>query len=204
MAAITPLGLPVGVVTLLFSDIEGSTRLLHELGDAYGAVLGDHHRLLRGVWLASHIHTAASTPACRASRAARPAPLPPRPRGRERARIRRVQSLGAVRARSLRHAGKLTATRGDCRARQLGAPATRAHRGRVGAGVRLRPMPDSGRGGPSAPLRFAPHHAPRASQRRTRAASPTTGSGSCSAQGGRAQPAVGAIVRACAPAERWV
>jgi class 3 adenylate cyclase len=44
--------LPVGVVTLLFSDIEGSTRLLHALGEAYGGVLADHHRLLRGVWAA--------------------------------------------------------------------------------------------------------------------------------------------------------
>jgi predicted ATPase/class 3 adenylate cyclase len=51
MEASTPVGLPVGVVTLLFSDIEGSTRLLHELGDAYGEVLSDHHRLLRAVWL---------------------------------------------------------------------------------------------------------------------------------------------------------
>jgi len=42
--------LPVGVVTLLFSDIEGSTRLLHALGEAYGQVLGEHHRLLREVW----------------------------------------------------------------------------------------------------------------------------------------------------------
>ena len=29
-------GLPTGVVTLLFTDVEGSTRLLHELGDDYG------------------------------------------------------------------------------------------------------------------------------------------------------------------------
>ena len=27
--------LPSGTVTFLFSDIEGSTNLLHELGDAY-------------------------------------------------------------------------------------------------------------------------------------------------------------------------
>ena len=36
---------------MLFSDIEGSTRLLQTLGEAYGLVLGDHHRLLREVWL---------------------------------------------------------------------------------------------------------------------------------------------------------
>ena len=27
--------LPAGVVTLVFTDIEGSTRLLHDLGDRY-------------------------------------------------------------------------------------------------------------------------------------------------------------------------
>ena len=39
--------LPEGTVTLLFTDIEGSTRLLHELGDGYADVLADHRRLLR-------------------------------------------------------------------------------------------------------------------------------------------------------------
>jgi predicted ATPase len=34
-------------VTLLFSDIEGSTRLLHELGDHYAEVLAEHRRVLR-------------------------------------------------------------------------------------------------------------------------------------------------------------
>ena len=39
--------LPAGTVTFLFTDIEGSTRLLQEHGDAYGAILADHRRLLR-------------------------------------------------------------------------------------------------------------------------------------------------------------
>jgi class 3 adenylate cyclase len=39
--------LPGGTVTFLFTDIEGSTRLLQELGDAYGSVVGDHRLLLR-------------------------------------------------------------------------------------------------------------------------------------------------------------
>jgi class 3 adenylate cyclase len=39
--------LPAGTVTFLFTDIEGSTRLLHELGDGYAGVLADHRRLLR-------------------------------------------------------------------------------------------------------------------------------------------------------------
>jgi class 3 adenylate cyclase len=39
--------LPGGTVTFLFTDIEGSTRLLQELGDAYGDVVRDHRQLLR-------------------------------------------------------------------------------------------------------------------------------------------------------------
>ena len=40
-------GLPTGTVTLLFTDIEGSTRLLQERGDRYVDVLAEHRRLLR-------------------------------------------------------------------------------------------------------------------------------------------------------------
>jgi predicted ATPase/class 3 adenylate cyclase len=39
--------LPVGTITLLFTDIEGSTRLLQQLGDCYPSVLAEHHRILR-------------------------------------------------------------------------------------------------------------------------------------------------------------
>jgi class 3 adenylate cyclase len=39
--------LPTGVVTFLFTDVEGSTKLLHELGDAYAGTLHEHRRLLR-------------------------------------------------------------------------------------------------------------------------------------------------------------
>jgi len=39
--------LPSGTVTFLFSDIEGSTRLIRDLGDDWGAALADHRRLLR-------------------------------------------------------------------------------------------------------------------------------------------------------------
>lgn len=39
--------LPSGVVTLLFTDIEGSTKLLQRLGDDYGATLAEHRRILR-------------------------------------------------------------------------------------------------------------------------------------------------------------
>jgi predicted ATPase/class 3 adenylate cyclase len=44
-------GLPSGTVTLVFTDIEGSTRLLQELGrDAYVRALSQHRRLLREVF----------------------------------------------------------------------------------------------------------------------------------------------------------
>lgn len=40
--------LPSGTVTLLFTDVEGSTRLLQQVGpDDYGRLLATHHRLLR-------------------------------------------------------------------------------------------------------------------------------------------------------------
>ena len=40
--------LPTGVVSFLLTDIEGSTRLLHQIGaEAYAEVLTDHRRLLR-------------------------------------------------------------------------------------------------------------------------------------------------------------
>jgi predicted ATPase/class 3 adenylate cyclase len=39
--------LPTGTVTFLFTDIEGSTRLLQQLGDRYADVLATHHGLLR-------------------------------------------------------------------------------------------------------------------------------------------------------------
>jgi predicted ATPase/class 3 adenylate cyclase len=40
--------LPRGTVTFLFTDIEGSTRLLARLRERYGDVLEEHHRALRG------------------------------------------------------------------------------------------------------------------------------------------------------------
>ena len=40
--------LPSGTVTLLFTDIEGSTQLLHELGERYADTLSEHRRLPPG------------------------------------------------------------------------------------------------------------------------------------------------------------
>ncbi len=39
--------LPGGTVTFVFTDIEGSTRLLQELGDGYATVARDHRRIVR-------------------------------------------------------------------------------------------------------------------------------------------------------------
>ncbi|HKG33976.1 MAG TPA: adenylate/guanylate cyclase domain-containing protein, partial [Gemmatimonadales bacterium] len=41
--------LPSGTITFLFSDIEGSTRLLEELGEGYVALLQEHNRIFREV-----------------------------------------------------------------------------------------------------------------------------------------------------------
>lgn len=41
------LELPHGTVTLVFTDVEGSTQLVQQLGDDYAQVLADHRRLLR-------------------------------------------------------------------------------------------------------------------------------------------------------------
>ncbi len=43
---------PTGAVTFLFTDIEGSTRLLKQLRGAYADVLGEHQRLLRAAFAA--------------------------------------------------------------------------------------------------------------------------------------------------------
>ena len=43
-----PRDLPSGTVTFLFTDVEGSTRLLHELGaEAYAEALAEHRRVIR-------------------------------------------------------------------------------------------------------------------------------------------------------------
>src|ERR671931_2021355 len=52
--------LPSGTVTFLFSDVEGSTRLLTRLRGRYGEVLAEHQRLLRAAFDEHHgpeVHT---------------------------------------------------------------------------------------------------------------------------------------------------
>src|SRR5215469_15262813 len=48
--------LPTGTVTLLFTDIEGSTRLLHHLGERYAGVLEESRLLLRTAFQACGGH----------------------------------------------------------------------------------------------------------------------------------------------------
>ena len=50
MPTMSRIGLPRGIVTCLFSDIEGSTRMLREYGADFGDVLARHHQLLRACW----------------------------------------------------------------------------------------------------------------------------------------------------------
>ena len=49
MTAIAEVLLPRGLVTFLFTDIEGSTRLAQMLGDGYLPVLSEHRQVLRSV-----------------------------------------------------------------------------------------------------------------------------------------------------------
>ncbi|OGG56550.1 MAG: hypothetical protein A3F84_22560, partial [Candidatus Handelsmanbacteria bacterium RIFCSPLOWO2_12_FULL_64_10] len=48
--------LPTGTVTFLFTDIEGSTQLLQDLGDRYAAVLAEYRRLLRAAFRVRNGH----------------------------------------------------------------------------------------------------------------------------------------------------
>jgi class 3 adenylate cyclase len=41
------MGLPGGTVTFLFTDIEGSTRLLQQLGEDYGRLVSQHRQVMR-------------------------------------------------------------------------------------------------------------------------------------------------------------
>ena len=79
---------PSGTVTMLFTDIEGSTRLLKQLGERYGELLADHRRLAaRGVRRSRR--DGRSTP--RATRSSSRSPAP--------ATLSRRRSRGSVRSR---------------------------------------------------------------------------------------------------------
>src|SRR5258708_35148192 len=50
---IQPTALPTGTATFVFTDIEGSTKLVQQIGtERWRQVLEDHHRLLREQWQA--------------------------------------------------------------------------------------------------------------------------------------------------------
>ncbi|HLX59132.1 MAG TPA: tetratricopeptide repeat protein [Ktedonobacteraceae bacterium] len=48
--------LPTGTLTLLFSDMEGSTRLLQQVGERYASVLADCRHLMRSAFAQHHGH----------------------------------------------------------------------------------------------------------------------------------------------------
>jgi predicted ATPase/class 3 adenylate cyclase/DNA-binding CsgD family transcriptional regulator len=59
-AKLTTHALPTGTITLLFTDIEGSTRLLQQAGSRYVSVLDDYRRLLRAAlqqWSGFEVYT---------------------------------------------------------------------------------------------------------------------------------------------------
>jgi len=60
MQAAAEARLPTGTVTFLFSDIEGSTRLLTELGDRYPPILDTHSKIVRTA-IGAHEGTVVST-----------------------------------------------------------------------------------------------------------------------------------------------
>ncbi len=51
-ANVAKVELPPTTVTLLFTDIEGSTALAERLGDRWPGLLADHNRILREVFAA--------------------------------------------------------------------------------------------------------------------------------------------------------
>ncbi|MCA1569866.1 MAG: hypothetical protein LC798_05990 [Chloroflexi bacterium] len=62
--------LPSGTVTFLFTDVEGSTKLLHALGsEEYAQALAEHRRVLREAFV-SHGGVEVDTPTTCGSRAA--------------------------------------------------------------------------------------------------------------------------------------
>src|SRR5438132_12609598 len=50
------LDLPAGTITLLFTDIEGSTLLLQHVGEQYNSVLAQCRQVLRTAFLQYHGH----------------------------------------------------------------------------------------------------------------------------------------------------
>ena len=64
--------LPSGTVTFVFTDIEGSTHLIRNLGDGYASALDRHREILREAWDRYGGHEINT----RATRSSLPSPLP--------------------------------------------------------------------------------------------------------------------------------
>jgi predicted ATPase/class 3 adenylate cyclase len=136
--------LPSGTVTFLFTDIEGSTRLLREHGDAYADLLAEHRRMLREAFIrhegvevdtqgdaffvAFPRATGAAAAAAEAQRALEPGPI----------RVRMGLHTGepaltpdgyigidvhrAARIASCAHGGQIVVSEATCRLLEPGAP----------------------------------------------------------------------------------
>src|SRR3954451_24125205 len=84
--------LPTGTVTFLFTDVEGSTRLLRQFGpERYAQALADHRRVLRDAFVAEG-GVEVDTQGDASSSLSRPLLGPPPRRGWGSGRSRQVRS----------------------------------------------------------------------------------------------------------------
>jgi class 3 adenylate cyclase len=86
--------LPSGTVTFLFSDVEGSTRLLREHGERYAELLSEHRVVLRDAF-ARHGGVEVDTQATRSSSPSRARRTRSQPRPRRRPSCARARSAFA-------------------------------------------------------------------------------------------------------------
>jgi class 3 adenylate cyclase len=56
--------IPSGTVTFLFTDIEGSTKLLEKLHEQYATLLEEQRDLLRAAKCGWHLHFLFASPGC--------------------------------------------------------------------------------------------------------------------------------------------
>jgi hypothetical protein len=88
--------LPSGTVTFCFTDVEGSTRLLHELGaEGYAEALAEHRRLIRTACSAER-GAEVDTQGDRGSRSSRLAKALPTEPSFSLPRLRRLRQLAAT------------------------------------------------------------------------------------------------------------
>jgi class 3 adenylate cyclase len=80
---------PSGTVTLLFTDIEGSTKLLQRSGERYAELLADHRSLLRAAF-DSHDGYEIDTEVTHSSSSSARVRMPPLPQRRHRERLQNI------------------------------------------------------------------------------------------------------------------